>query len=174
MSSHQALLPESRAALDASCISPGLGPFQKGSDVGLIDDTTINRHGVCGALLHARHPTGLFKHHEMALLLQLRMRTWRSSGNVSDLLRPLCRGEGGLGSLGDCLQPSSEPLPLPHLPAHLFHLNPQILHTLVLCFHLPPAPSALIYHLFWACYTWNQHQHIPSFLHYRCWGWVAA
>ena len=33
-------------------------PCPRKEDVGLDDDTTINRHGVCGALLHAWHPHG--------------------------------------------------------------------------------------------------------------------
>lgn len=46
-------------ALDASCdFSRSRVPIPEMEDVGLVDDMTINRHGVCGALLHARHPHG--------------------------------------------------------------------------------------------------------------------
>lgn len=115
--------------------------------MGLIDDTTINRHGVCGALLHARHPTGLFKHHEMVLLLQLRMRTWRL-GKRDDLLRPLCRGEGGLGSRRGLspaeLRAAATSPPSPACISFNSCESADSAHPCAVFSPLPPAPSALI------------------------------
>lgn len=83
--------------------------------------------------------------------LQLWMRTW-ILGRCDDLLRPLCWGEGGLGSLRDCLQLNLEPLPLTHFP-HLFQfLRIRRLHCTPLCCVFTP-PSSLLFLDFFPIYS---------------------
>ena len=127
--------------------------FPEKEDVGLDDDTTVIRNGICGVLLHARHPPPccLTIMNWFCCLLHLQRRTW-SLRRHSDLLKSLTgRGRAWI-SPRIISKLNFELMSFPYLSPHtaLFtfeFLQIHAFHCVPFCWvfsPLPPSVSSLI------------------------------
>lgn len=155
--------------------------FPEKEDVGLDDDTTVIRHGVCGVLLHARHPPlcclAIMKW--FCCLLHLQRRTY----SLRRLAQVTLPGRGRAWISPTIISKLNfELMSFPYLSPHtaLSLLNSYksmhfITYLSVECFHPFLHPSLLwflyqtfIRHLLYTEPTLGTY--IPLFVHYKWWG----